>query len=247
MSGVIDRIRKSLVRKKREAVEGNFPRYRDLLDRVSREDPEIDPSEVSEILELNGLTIDDLARDSETFRKRLEWSRLRSDAEVAKIELAKDSQVLDGLKEELRKAKETLEPKIRETAQRMQAIHFRITSGAVDHDLVRTCLDPSLRNRVAEIDAEIREKLAAIDSIRSMADDSAVSVAGDRVRKWEDNDRNSWGKNAYVRRQLRYWRGIFDNYRDRKDSRDGMIAELEAEVRRLNLEREQVQQRMLTP
>jgi hypothetical protein len=247
MQTLIERLRKSLVRKQREAIEDGFPQYRELLRRIVEEDPAIDPTEVSTILESNGLTIDDLERDSETFRKRLEWSHRRSDAQVARKEYDAEARVLDGLNEELRKAKETLGKKIRETSQRMQAIHHRITSGAVDGDLVRTCLDPALRNRVTEIDGEVRDKLAAIDAIRSRVDVHAASIAESRVQKWERHDRDNWGRNTYVRKQLDYWRNVFATFTEQKTSREEIISELEAEVRRLNQEREQVSERMLAP
>ena len=259
MLSVIKRLRANLKRKQSEKVSQGFPRYREILQAiVDGNEDSIDAEELNQALEDVGKDFEQLEADTKLLEKRLAWHREMLDGQQAASELPKATERLKVLQAELQGHQERLKPLIAEAARVQQELHTRVSNGSTGlwHlERIENHLDRGLVDRIAAIDAEVRQ---ALKERQRFAEDirlsnsqyspaNALAYAKSRVEKWMRIAADAYGKDKYRNSQLAYWRNIVAVGETKQQSLKDFVESLDRDIEALRAEREALAAELTKP
>ncbi|MBU6239849.1 MAG: hypothetical protein KGQ51_18690 [Planctomycetes bacterium] len=251
---IVAQIKDRLRKKRAEQITEGYPAYREVLLQVieGREDS-IDPMELEAILQSVGKSLDDIESDSELLKKRLAWSKELEAGNEARTKLPKESVELQELRTELQRITDDLNAKIQAQAEIVRGLEHQVSYGAsATWSLERpeNCIDTGIAERIAVID---RRRQSVIQEINTIAHPTmgsrnphAVELARTHLAKWERELRVD-PSCKYTRRQYQRWADVVSGCENNLASQDSIVAELNASLRELDAEREQIRKEMLKP
>ncbi len=252
---IVERLRKALLVQKRERLSQGWPAYRQLLEDVVNEKEDYSPDEVEQILESVNKSIDDIPKDAERLRKRLDLASKVAEGKSAAKAVDQERRKLEALRTELQEAKARLEPAIRELNVKVRAMEQLSSDGAIAADeLHRCCMDPSLQGQFDDLQRELMDRLRERQQVIELISDrgqasirSVLAVAEMNLRKWTEYSKDRYGKDAYCNRQRDYWQTVVDHVSKRQSSAQELLATIDQDVARIRNEQDAVRLKMETP
>ncbi|MFN6130755.1 MAG: hypothetical protein ACK5AC_13315 [Planctomycetota bacterium] len=195
---------------KSKAEQSRWDDYREIMRSVLA-DQHIDPIEAESALSALGKSFDDLAKDAEVFRKRLE-SRAAIDAVGdSRAELSKVSQRLEELTADRQAYLAKVAAELQALGARQSHLNFVINSAtAAESDLRSSVQDPSVRyameqanNRVKELVAK-EQRLIELTTLSSSPDSivGKLSAIGSKLREWKSKPPSNGESREYILRQI---------------------------------------------
>lgn len=167
--------------------------YLDMVAAIAKEE-EPNPAEVETILDSAGRTVDDLKRDVEKYRHRLELKAKVATLPQVEQELEKIAGQIKAADQQLEEAEARYTDVTAPLYARQRELHdARATAAEANRQLFDTCDDPALRSLLDQVTGEMRqlaekqrELVSQVSYLRTRADNERHSA--DRELQAEDRE-----------------------------------------------------------